>query len=254
MTAPVLNLKLPDVATTYNGLSDFPSWLEKLEMVSKLQGWKELQNVIPLYLVDGALAVYNSLEDKVKADYKAMVAALRRAFCKTRLSAFEAFTMRRFQPGEPIDFYAAELRRMAGLVDESVSVHWVKCAFIQGLPDGMRQQMVAACTLDEMSLSAVIERARALVGSQQEPAFGAVSHNQSVGPSWRRNVVCYNCGKTGHVQRECNNRHGGKASGRDEINKPQIDPRPKDHTVRCFQCSGYGHFAAQCPSKDAKNA
>ena len=95
ITAPVLNLKLPDVATTYNGLSDFPSWLEKLEMVSKLQGWKELQNVIPLYLVDGALAVYNSLEDKVKADYKAMVSALRRAFCKTRLSAFEAFTMRR---------------------------------------------------------------------------------------------------------------------------------------------------------------
>ena len=49
----------------FTGEGDVMAWLQKVELVAKLTGEKDLACFIPLYLEDGALAVYLEMpEDK----------------------------------------------------------------------------------------------------------------------------------------------------------------------------------------------
>ncbi|XP_054285261.1 uncharacterized protein LOC129001833 [Macrosteles quadrilineatus] len=166
-------VKFSDLIKQYDGSGDFSEWLKKLELVCKLQKVKDLQTVLPLFLAGGAFSVYDGLAENVKSNYEALTNALLQAFSANCFQAYAEFTARRLLPGESLDVYASDLKRLAKLVDPFVSDEWIKSAVVHGLPEDTQTQLKAACSLQSMELSDVMTRARNLLGSESN--FGAVA-------------------------------------------------------------------------------
>ena len=60
---------------------------------------------------------------------------------------------------------------------------------------------------------------------------------------------CYSCGSTAHLQRNCDRRPPIRARGRTRGGGyPNNRAARTSDTITCFNCSGLGHFAGQCPS------
>ena len=57
-----MSVKFSDIIQQYSGVGDFSEWIRKVEMVASLQGVKELEKFIPLFLCGGAFAVYEQEE------------------------------------------------------------------------------------------------------------------------------------------------------------------------------------------------
>ena len=78
-------------------------WIQKLKLVANLQGIKELQTLLPLFLSGGAFAVYQGLNEEVKKKYLFVKAPLMKAFAADPTSAFEEMKTRRLNPTESVD-------------------------------------------------------------------------------------------------------------------------------------------------------
>jgi hypothetical protein len=167
-----VSIKCTDVIQPYNGDSDCAEWIRKVELVAKLQSIDELERFIPLFLTGGAFAVYESLSEEQKGDYKKLKAVLLKAFSLSRSTAYEQFVNRRLLPGETVDVLVADLKRLGSLVTEKVDEDWLKCAVIHTMPVTVKRQLLTACSVDEMEISDVIERARALVQSYHPSVCG----------------------------------------------------------------------------------
>ena len=78
-------LKSSDWIVQYSGEEDFLSWVQKVELVAKLQDINNLCSFLPLFLKGGALDVYNGLNEDVKCDYKLLKNALKQVFSMNSL-------------------------------------------------------------------------------------------------------------------------------------------------------------------------
>ena len=83
------------------------------EVVCNFRGIAHLESVIPLRLTGGAFAGYQQLPDADMRDSGNITKALRTAFAVESFTAYEQFVGRRLQPGETVDVFLAELRRLA---------------------------------------------------------------------------------------------------------------------------------------------
>ena len=147
-------------------------WLEKAELVCALRGITRLEAVLPLRLTGGAFAVYQQLTAEDKADSGKIKFALKTAFAVDAFTAYELFVARRLQPGETVDVYLAELRRLAvpfGGLPEKALVS----AFVAGLPDGAKQLLRAGSRMDDLPLTHILARARAIL--KDESGVAAVA-------------------------------------------------------------------------------
>lgn len=225
--------RFADVITQFDGSSDFAEWVKKLELVAKLQKVNELENFLPLYLVGKAFAVYDSLSDNDKSDYKRLKACLLKAFSLDSFSAFEGLLSRRLQVGESVDVYLADLRRLVGLIGDQQEL--LKTAFVCGLPTEMKVQLKAATALGSMKMEEVAERARTISFEDRSGAISAVASRSGPrrNPSPAKRINCYRCGDPSHIARSCPTRKASRGC--------------------CFLCGEEGHFVAQCPKKEAKN-
>jgi hypothetical protein len=227
-------LKSTDLIKQFNGVDDFSAWLRKFELVARLQKVSELELFMPLFLNDGALAVYESLSENVKSDYGKLKQSLTKAFSVNKFTAFDMLCERKLNVGESVDVYIADLRRLTGLVSQATdNEDWLQCLFIRGLPDVVRRQLMAACKLEDMSIDDIVCRTRSLIQVEPvEKSFSSLTvSNQRVN---RDSVVCYSCNKKGHISYDC-------------INKPL------NKMVRCYACGKEGHISPNCPRKSAKN-
>ena len=89
-----------------------------------------------MYLEENVLAVYLEMEEKDQADSESSEKRLKTPYLE---DAFEAYNKQRKDTWtrEPVDIYAAEIKRLAGLVGyigQSLE-KTVKMVFVSGLPD-----------------------------------------------------------------------------------------------------------------------
>ena len=97
----------------------------------------------------------------------------------------------------------ADLKRLAGLVLERIDEEWIKYAVVHAMPINVKQQLVTACSLCEMELSDLVERARALVQSEQSSVCSVTISKFKNHTRRLPELKCYRCSQIGHMVREC---------------------------------------------------
>ena len=218
------------------------------ELVCNLRGIAQLESVIPLRLTGGAFAVYQQLPDADKRDSGKITKALRTAFAVDSFTAYEQFVGRRLQPGERVDVFLAELRRLAvpfgGLSDKILA-----CAFVAGLHDTVKQLLRAGSRMDELPLAHILTRARAVLADEVGVAAAVSAMTVGVSASVKRadatSELCFQCNQPNDLARDCllrrKNRgdsYGGRGRGAGR------------GSARCYLCDGLGHFASSCPGNE----
>lgn len=236
-----------------SGKQSVVEWLEKLQLVCKLQGVEEVANVIPLRLTGGAFAVYLQLAESDRKSAEKVKTALLAAFAADPYVAYDQFINRRLRAGESPDVYLADLRRLAslfgGLTDKALA-----CAFVAGLPEEIRQLLRAGSRMEALDLDQILTRARAVIKDDSvmaptETSLGAAActspgTEQCAAATRQR---CFVCGGPNHVARDCLARHqGSEKSGEAGIGGSRR-PRRK---VRCYRCGALGHFASACSGNE----
>ena len=156
-------------------------WVEKAELVCRLSGVKHIECVVPMRLSGGAYTVYQQLSEEQRADF-ACINVLYTAFALSPVTAYKQFAARRLHPGETVDVYLAE----RGLV----------CAFIAGLPEHAENLLQATTRVDDLPISDILARARAilkdrLAGTESAAAAAQLPGRQEKGvTALRRYYVC----------------------------------------------------------------
>ena len=92
------------LSSDITGEGDVVAWLNKLELVAKLQ---KTATLIPMYLKGNALVVYVEIGKKDQADAEGIEKILKMAFSE---GVFEAYNKLRTVTWtrEPVDIYAAD--------------------------------------------------------------------------------------------------------------------------------------------------
>lgn len=209
-------------------------WLEKVELVCRLRGITELQNIVPLRLTGGAFSVYQQLGSADKGSYEKIKTALISAFAVDKFIAYEQFVGRRLRDGESADVYLADLQRLAMLFG-GITNAGLSCAFVAGLPDSSRHVLRAGSRLEDMDLSQIVARARAILadGNVGAAATSTFSPPQHMATPASASVLCRACNQPNHYARDCLARRGWRRGGRGSM-----------HGRVCEQS---GHGAASCP-------
>lgn len=228
-----MSIKFSDIIEKYNGNGDFVEWADKLEMVASLQNISDLTNFLPLFLTGGAFTVYKGLDEEIRKDYKKVKSALIDAFSSDKFTVYESLVCRKLKMNESVDVFLADVKRMFKLIDENSSDELIKTAFVFGLPENVKVQLKAACTLSEMTLESVVQRSRALLKNNSDVCCVGQSYqnknNRENNKS--KSVTCYFCNIEGHTRNRC----------------------PSLREKRCFKCGEKGHLFAYCPENTKCN-
>ena len=225
-----------DVLKAYTGDGDVVRWLAKLKMVARLQKIEDVATLIPLYLEGNALSVYLEMNEAEQADADFIEARLKTAFAE---SAFDAYSqLRRITwTGEPVDVFATEIRRLAGLAGYAgMSLEkTVKMTFVTGLPDSVSTELQRLTMIETMNMDEVLTHARVL--TKKRPQLEAAASARTIGGKsavkenlpWGRSpgkapVKCFRC-QGPHLIKDCK------------------EPQPG---ITCYRCSHTGHISRYC--------
>ena len=238
---------------------DSRSWFKRFEVCAAANGWDEAKKLLrlPTLLRGRAWAVFDSLGEADTDSYEHLKAALLRRLSpdteEDRLAARERLSVRRFRDGaESIDELARKLERLLdraspGLL-ENVRDTELRFHLINSLPEKVAFQLKL---LPKVSFADTISKAREvcliynradaakLVNQVQDTVattrldrMEATLENLSaqlmaLGTQRRDVTQCHNCGKQGHLARNCRMR------------------RPPTVPI-CFNCGKRGHLARNC--------
>ena len=192
--------------------ADIVEWFTRAEVLCKHHG-VDLTLVLPARLTSGAFAVWLQMPEDRRRSAEAVRDALYDAFAMDALAAYDAYASRRLQPGESVDVYLADLRRLATLYG-GVPDRALACAFIAGLPDAVRSTIRAGTRAEALELASILARARAVLSDQRVSLAAAVTRGKTEkvdhrGPTKqplkRQPPRCWTCGCAGHISRKCPN-------------------------------------------------
>lgn len=141
MTDSKFDLKL---IPEFDGSTSVVDWVERVELTCNLCEVKRVHTAIPLRLAGGALSVYQQLSATEKTDMTAIKNALYKAFAMDPCMAYERFASRKLMPGETVDMFFMELKKLAVLFDNGVSGRILAYAFVACLPTHVKQLLRAS--------------------------------------------------------------------------------------------------------------
>ena len=218
------NVKYSDIIGSYvdyNTSGEFSIWVEKLELVAQLQSIKDKLKFLPLFLSGPAFAVYQQLADDVKADFDKLKKELTTAFSTNAFSSYDQLRNRMLLEGESVDVYLADLRRLVNLMGQTEAEPLLRCAFVIGLPSDIALQLRSTVNVDSMALAELVSKTRAMMASKSDGG----------------NFVCAGIrqDRTGLTQENRTNN--------------RMDSRGDRQDRQCYNCSGRGHIARDCPSE-----
>ena len=209
-----------DVIPPFSEEGDVVGWIKKVKLVAMLQEVQDLASLIPL-----ALYLEMSNEDQVRAEQIEMRQVT--AFTEGPFEAYEKLKQFKWT-GETVDVYANIIKRLAGLAGY-VGIgldHTAKFAFITGFPDDVSVALQQLPHIERMDVSKLLPTAQLIVSkrikktetvaaSAQSNALRNKAQKESSslqyfrcrGPHYikdckeipRAKVICYNCGKFGHM-------------------------------------------------------
>ena len=192
--------------------ADIVEWFTRAEVLCKHHG-VDLTLVLPARLTGGAFSVWLQMPEDCRRSAEAMRDALYDAFAMDSLAAYDAYASRRLQPGESVDVYLADLRRLATLYG-GVPDRALACAFIAGLPDSVRSTIRAGTRAEALELASILARARAVLSDQRVSLAAAAARGETdtvdhrgptKQPLKRQPPRCWSCGDVGHISRKCPN-------------------------------------------------
>ena len=188
------------------GDSDVSTWLKKVKLVAKIKKVNDLENFIPLYLEGAAFAVYDQMSDGEKEKGDSIEKVLLEAFAQKAFSAYDSFRQRSWCPGEPVDVYMSDLRRLARLA-RIENDELLRCAFVCGLPQDISAQLRASAKIEKASLPTILEQARVYLSerihgsamvacgrSKEDPSTSPSAFRTAENKDNRKKMSCYNCG------------------------------------------------------------
>lgn len=208
---------------------DVSEWLDKLELVAKLQDVSCLETFVPLFLSGSAFAVYKQLSDEEKGQYDLVKSRLIQAFGVNKFVAYEQLQRRVLQDNESVDVYVADLRRLVSLIGQTEADPLLKCAFVAGLPSSVSVQLKSVAAVENMNLQELISRARMIMSTATSSGPCAVGRPIPTNSSSSK-VTCYSCGGQGHIAKNCANE---KRSGAFRL-------------PTCYGCGASGHIKKFC--------
>ena len=229
-----------DMIKPFTGEGDVVSWLKKVTLVAKLQKITDVASFIPLYLEGDALALYLELSEEDQESAVKIQEKLKVAFTDDAFSAFGKLVQMKWT-GEPVDVYANEIRRLAGLAkfDKVGLENVVKLTFVNGFPDNISVALQQVPNVLTMEMSELISHARILSSKQQGGVVAVTARRGGEGSGGVRpenkprpiqfKGQCFRCGGP-HMIRDC-----------------------KETKVRCFRCNKIGHVASRCQEQEAEN-
>ena len=232
-----MSVKLTDIITRYidsTTSGDFAEWIDKLELVARLQGITDLKTFLPLFLSGAAFAVYKQLPETETQDYAKLKAALLQAFGVNCYLAYEQLQRRVLQDGETVDVYLADLRKLVGLMGQGSAEPLLKCAFMAGLPSDVSVQLKSVAAVETLELSELVSRARMMLSMRSSDVACAAAYYN--GGKMKR-TGCYTCGSANHFARDC-------PKQRDGVPTPKHPPRRA-----CYVCGDESHIARNCPKR-----
>ena len=130
--------------------------------------------------------------------------------------------------------YLADLKRLAHLANiDGENGEIIKLLFVMGLPNKVSAQLRATPKIDTLDLAAILQISRALMTEIFESDLievGAVARSNTNattlrcynygGPHYRKDcikakeIICYACGKRGHIARLCAARNYSSAGNK----------------------------------------
>lgn len=213
----------PEYIRPFDGSGDVGTWIKKVELICRIKKVDDEAAFIPLYLEGTAFTVYDQMDKRLQDDAYAIKKLLREAFGQNKYSAFDSFRQRSWRPGESVDAFLSDLRRLTGLSGVE-SDDLLRCAFVCGLPEDVSSQLRASSRINEAELTEVLEVARVLMDERIQGAFVA-AQGARVRDSGQKTIKCFECGGN-HPARFCK----------------------RKSAIICWRCEEPGHIARNCPN------
>ena len=227
-----------DMIRPFNGEGDIVGWVEKVKLVAALTGVTDVAKLLPLYLEGPALSVYLEMAAGEKGKIDSIVGRLKEVYCESTFVAHVKLTRLKWT-GEPVDEFATEIRRLAGLagfVDEVERV--TRLTFVNSFPDHISVELQQVPGVDGMAMSELLPRARVLVANvgvassvaavawEPKKKDGNKAGGRSMGNAGFKGK-CFGCGGS-HMARFCPEKKG---------------------SVKCYACGEEGHISPHCPNR-----
>ena len=250
---------------------DVDEWFCRFEICSTANEWNAATKAtkLPTLLEGEALAVWLELSVEDKEDYTKAKKAIKSKLLPPAFSALDRFNRRFMLPGETLNLYVHELKRLLqqampdlqGAAKEQLLLH----QFLTGLPPAVSRQLRS--TGETTELEATVQRARLIMTVEKELAYPVEQHSvapvehREQDPAKQSEVLqlktqiaeltqqvaaltvqaakrqspaparCFFCHEVGHIQRFCPSLHNYQS--------------PRDNR-RCFRCGRMGHVQKDC--------
>ena len=177
-------------------------WLEKAELVCRLSGVKNVECIVPMCFSGGMYAVYQQLSEEKRADFACIKDVLYTAFALNHMMAYKQFVARHL---ETVDVFLAELCKLAtqfrGMTEQGLV-----CAFIAGLPEHAEKLLQATTRVDDLLISEILARDRAIMKDSFTGTGLAVATAQLPGCQEKETTAprkCYIYQGPNHIARDC---------------------------------------------------